>query len=124
MTMLFPEGASCLASVPPPAPLPIMMTSKCLSIRLETDAALHSAAVHEYGRCGDVARTVSREKADHAGDLFRPRHAPQWYGSVELRELGRVVHRAQIDRGCHRAGADADHQNIVARELDSGGARE
>jgi hypothetical protein len=27
-----PEGARCLARVPPPAPLPTMMTSKRLSI--------------------------------------------------------------------------------------------
>src|SRR6516225_4012815 len=113
MRMLLPEGASCLASMPPPAPLPTMTTSKCLSMWLEADAVLHDAAVREHRGRGDVTRAVSREEADDAGNLFGARHAPQRYGGIELCELGRIVHCAQIDRRRHRAGAHADHQDIV-----------
>src|SRR5262249_20194378 len=122
----FPEGASCLASVPPPAPLPMMMTSKRLSMHapLEADAVLHDAAIREDGGCGDVARAVAGEEADHARTLLGARHAPERYGRIQLGELGRIVHRAEIDRRRHRARTHADHENAVAGELDPRRARE
>src|SRR5437764_14365248 len=113
MRIFLPEGASCLANVPPPAPLPMMMTSKCLSMRLQAEAVLHDAAVREHGGRGDVTRAVSREEADDAGNLFGTRHAPQRYRGIQLRELGRIVHSAQVDRRRYRAGAHADHQDVV-----------
>src|SRR5205823_11911710 len=102
--MFFPEGASCLARVPPPAPLPRMMTSKRLSIPapLQTDAALHDAAIRKNGGGREIACAVSGEVADHAAYLLRARHAPQRDGRIQLRKLGRVVHGAEIDRCCHR----------------------
>src|SRR6266480_5534665 len=108
--MFFPEGASCLARVPPPAPLPMMMTSKRLSMPapLKADAAVHDAAIREDGCRGEIARAVSGEETDHAGDLLRARHAPQRYRRIQLRELGRVVHGAEIDRRRHGAGAHPD----------------
>src|SRR5262249_30713125 len=46
------------------------------------------------------------------------------YGGIELRELGGIVHGAEIDRRRHGARTDADNQNVVLGELDTGGARE
>src|SRR5262249_41006789 len=124
--MLLPEGARCLARVPPPAPLPTMMTSKRLSMSapLETDAALHYAAVRENGGRGEIACAIAREESDHAGNLIGTRHAPERDGGVQLRELGRIVHRAEIDGRRDGARTNADHQDVVAGELHAGGARE
>src|SRR5262249_59570538 len=44
--------------------------------------------------------------------------------SGKLRELRLIVHGAEIDRNCYRARPYAEHQDVVARELDAGGARE
>src|SRR5262249_24582475 len=109
--MFFPEGARHLASVPPPAPLPTMMTSKRLSMvtPLETNAAVHDAAVREDRGRGQITRALSCEEDDDARDLLRARHAPERYGRIEMRELGRICHGAEIDRRRHCARTDPDN---------------
>src|SRR5258707_3143598 len=77
--MLFPEGASCLASVPPPAPLPTMMTSKRLSmpLPLQPDAAVHDAAIGEDGSGGVGAPAAPRGGPPHPAHLPTPGPAAQ-----------------------------------------------
>src|SRR5215510_3310868 len=101
--MFFPEGARHLARVPPPAPLPTMMTSKRLSTvtPLETNAAMHDAAVCEDGGRGHITRAVTGEESDDVRNFLRARHAPERYGRIELRELVRIGHGAQIYRRRH-----------------------
>jgi len=50
----------------------------------------------EDGSRGDIARTVSDQEPDYAGNLLRARHAPQRYGRIQPGELGWVVHRADV----------------------------
>src|SRR6516165_9130870 len=97
--MFLPEGARHLASVPPPAPLPTMMTSKRLSMvtPLETNAAMHDASVCEDGGRGYITRAVAGEESDDVRNLLRARHAPERYGRIELREFSRIGHCAEID---------------------------
>src|SRR5215470_2747535 len=114
--MFLPEGASCVVSVPPPAPLPMMMTSKRLSMTrlpLETGAAVHDAAIREDGGCGEIFCAISGEERDHGGNLLRARHAPQRYRRIQAGKLGRVVHRLEVDRRRHRTRADPDDEDVV-----------
>src|SRR5215469_4472504 len=122
---------NCRARVPPPAPLPMMMTSKRLSTHappglvpswpLEANAALHDAAIRKDGGGGKVARAVPARESDHAGNLLWPRHAPERYRRVQFGELGGVVHGKEIDRCRHRPRADPDDEDVVLGELDTCG---
>jgi hypothetical protein len=49
---------------------------------LQTDAVLHDAAIGENGGGREIARAISGDKADDAGNLLRPRHAPQRYRGI------------------------------------------
>src|SRR5262249_49507715 len=91
---------------------------------LKADAALHDTAIREDRCRGEIACAISSEEPDHTGDLLRSRHASQRYCRIQLRELGRIFHRAEIDRRCHRTWTHADHKDVVAGEFDTGGARE
>src|SRR5215831_15142518 len=95
-----------------------------ISLRLETGAAMHDAAIREDGRRAEIACAVSREKRDHGGNLLGARHAPQRYRRVQPGKLDRVVHRPEVDRRRHRAGADPDDEDVVFSEFDTRGARE
>src|SRR5262249_4889178 len=55
---------------------------------LEADAALHDAAIRKDGGGGEVACAVPACESDNAGDLLRPRHAPERYRCVQFGELG------------------------------------
>ena len=55
---------------------------------------------------------------------FGARHASKRDRGIQLCELGRIVHGAEIDRRCHGARTNANDQDIVRRELDPGGAGE
>src|SRR6516225_2636335 len=124
--MFLPEGARHLASVPPPAPLPTMMTSKRLSMvtPLETNAAMHDASVCEDGGRSHITRAVAGKESDDVRNLLRARHAPERYSRIELREFSRIGHRAQIDRRRYCPGADANNKNLMTGEFETGGARE
>src|SRR6516225_2477457 len=124
--MFFLDGARHLARVPPPAPLPTMMTSKRLSMAapLKTNAAVHDAAVREDRGRGQITRALSGEEGDDIRNFLRARHTTERYGRIELRELGGICHRAEIDRRRHCPRTDPDNQNLVAGEFEAGGARE
>src|SRR5215469_2724764 len=111
MRMFFPEGARHLARVPPPAPLPTMMTSKGLSMvtPLETNAAVHDAAVCEDRGRGQITRAFSGEECYNVRNLLWAGHTTERYGRVELRELGRIRHGAEIDRRRHRPRTNSDN---------------
>src|SRR5215468_283598 len=87
---------------------------------LKADATLHDAAVSKNRCGGEIACTISGEETEHAGDLLRSRHAPQRDGRIQLRELGRILHGAKVDRGRHGARTHADYEDVVAREFDTG----
>src|SRR5215469_9491377 len=76
-----------------------------ISLRLETGAAMHDAAIRLDGRRVVIACAVAGEEPDHGGNLLGARHASQGYRGIELRELGRVVHRQEVERRCHRPRA-------------------
>jgi len=75
---------------------------------LEADAAVHDAAIREDGGCGEIAR--ARAHGAPRGDCQRGRLfcRRRRYGRIQLRELGRIVHRAEIDRRSHRTRAHSD----------------
>src|SRR5215469_6463120 len=91
---------------------------------LESDAALHDAAIRKYGGGGEVARAVPAYESDDAGNFLGSRHASERYRCVQLGELGGVVHGGEIDRCRHRPRAHPDDTDVVFGELDTGGARE
>src|SRR5215471_5714629 len=53
-----------------------------ISLRLETGAAMHDAAIREDGRRGEIACAVAGEEPDDGGNLLRARHAPQRYRRI------------------------------------------
>jgi hypothetical protein len=58
-----------------------------LDAPLETDAGVHDTTIGEDGGRREVARAISRDEADHAGNLLRPRHSTHRYRLVQLGEL-------------------------------------
>ena len=84
-----------------------------MNVPLQPGAALHEAAIGEHRCRGDVARAVAGQQRDHAGDLLRLRHSPQRYGRVQLRHLGRIVHRRKVDGRGDSSGAHADDEDVV-----------
>ena len=91
---------------------------------LKASTALHNAAVDEDRCRGEIARAISGEKPNHASDLLRPCHASQRYRCVQPHELGRILNRAEIYRGCHGAWTHSNHEDVVRGKFDTGGARE
>ena len=90
--------------VPPPAPLPVIMTSKRLSMVTpsETNAAVHDAAVRENRGRGQITRALLPARkattfAISSGRAIRP----SGMAAIELHELGRICHGAEIDRRRH-----------------------
>src|SRR5215471_5430218 len=90
----------------------------------KTDAAVHDAAVGEDSGCSEIARAVTANKTDHAGNFLRARHSSQRYCRVELGELGRIVDRAAVDRCLDGTRTHPDNPNVVSSEFDARRARQ
>src|SRR5205807_10645183 len=93
-------------------------------VPLETDAVLHDAAIREDGRSSEIARAISGDEADDAGNFLRPRDTPKWYGRFQLGQLGWIIHCAEVDRCCHRTGTHPDDKDVVSGEFDTRGSGE
>ena len=70
---------------------------------------MHDAAVREDRGRGQITRAFSGEEGDNVRNLLWAGHTPKRYGRIELRELGRICHGAEIDRRRHCPRTDPDN---------------